>query len=468
MKAMQEFVLSDEKSKIVLGSENLSNAKYDFIEEPDFETESTAWVKEMEIDGKGSFKSTASNLNLIFKNDVRLAGIFKLNEFDGNRYVFANLPWRRTNPPEPMRNVDYSGVRNYIESMYGITGNLKIDDVLALRFEEESFHPIRDYIRQLKWDGTKRVDTLFADYFGAPNNSYTKEASRKMLVGALARAFVPGIKFDLVITFVGPEGTGKSTFIGKLGGKWYSDTFTTVHGKESFEQIQGAWIMEIAELSGLRKAEVEAVKHFLTKQVDSFRPAYARVVESFPRQCIFVGTTNSADFLKSTTGNLRFIPIDVRPEAVTKSVWDDLNDDEVGQIWAEAYTMYKKGETLYMSPEADAIAKREQAGHVEQDERTGLVEKYLDTLLPLDWDDMGPIERSIYFDSSSKPKGEVLRGYVCAAQIWCECFGRDIKDMDRYKTREINEIMKTLRGWEPVNSTKNFGYYGKQKYYKRL
>jgi len=466
-KAMQQFALNDDRTKTVLASENLSQAKYDFAEEQDFETEDVDWMKGLEIDSKGSYKPSAVNLNQIFNNDPRLSGLFKLNEFDGKRYVFANLPWRRTTPPEIMRNVDYSGVRNYIESMYGISGSLKIDDVLALKFEEHSFHPIREYVRGLTWDGIPRLDNLFIDYFGATDSIYTKEAARKMMVGAIARIFVPGVKFDMVITFVGKEGTGKSTFANKIGMQWYSDTFTTVHGKEAFEQIQGAWVMELAELSGLRKAEVESVKHFLTKQVDSFRPAYARVSESFPRQCIFIGTTNSADFLKSTTGNRRFIPIDVNVEAVTKSVWDDLGAHDVGQLWAEAFKLYRKGEKLYMSKEADAMAKEEQASHIEQDERAGIVGDYLKQLLPKDWDKRSPIERTLFL-GSEKDTGERIRDFVCAAEIWCECFEREKKDMDRYRTREINDIMKTMRGWEFVNSTKNFPHYGKQRYYRRV
>lgn len=467
-KAMQEFVMDDDRTKQLMASENLSQAKYDFLEAPDFEKEDTSWMKELDVDSKGTYRSTAVNLNLIFTNDPRLSQHFKLNEFDGKRYVFGNFPWRRVNPPELMRNVDYAGVRNYVESLYGITGTQKIDDVLALRFEEDSYHPIRDYVRAQRWDGIQRIDSLFVDYFGADDNIYTREAARKMLVGAIARIFEPGIKFDLVITFVGPEGTGKSTFSNKLGMQWYSDTFTTVHGKEAFEQIQGAWIMEMAELAGTRKADVEAVKHFLTKQVDTFRPAYARVSETFPRQCIFIGTTNSDDFLKSTTGNRRFIPIDVNRKKVKKSVWDDLDQAEVDQIWAEAYKLYRKGEDLFMSDEAERLAKEQQAKHSEKDDRAGIVENYLETKLPEDWDRRSEGERRMFMDNEFDAKGVKQRKYVCAAEIWCECFGRDKKDMDRYRTREINDILKNMEGWEAVNSTRNFGPYGKQRYYKRI
>lgn len=467
-KAMQEFVLDDKEVKKIIASENLSNAQYEFADEVDVQEEDLDWMKELEIDSKGNYKSTAVNLNLIFSNDPRLAGLFKQNDFDGKRYVFGNLPWRRTNPPEVMKNVDYSGVRNYIESLYGITGNLKIDDCLTLEFDKHSFHPIKEYLLSLEWDGEKRLERLFIDYFGAADNLYSRQAAIKMAVGAVARIFRPGVKFDLVVTLVGVEGTGKSTFANKLGGEWFSDTFITVHGKEAFEQIQGAWIIEMAELAGLRKAEVETVKHFLTKRVDSFRPAYARVSETYPRQCIFIGTTNNKDFLKSNTGNRRFLPIDVRPEATVKSVFDDLDKQEVDQIWAEAYQLYKKGEPLYMDRDAEMMAKEEQVRHSELDERAGIIEEFLNVLLPHDWEERKLAERQMFWEDPLSEEGTVRRDHVCVAEVWCECFNRDKKDMTRYNTREINEMLKVIPGWEQINSTKNFPIYGKQKYYKRM
>lgn len=472
-RAMQEFAMDDPNVKGTIASENLSNAKYEFSEIDDLEDGDqeegfdTEWMKELEMDTKGNYKSTAPNINLILANDPRLRGIFKENGFDGKRYVFGNLPWRKVRPPEIMRNVDYSGVRNYIESIYGIAGNLKIDDSLAIEFEKNTFHPIRDYLSSLEHDGKKRVDTLFIDYFGAVDNDYTRQAARKMMCAAVARVFRPGIKFDLVITLVGDEGTGKSTLADKLGKEWFSDTFTTVQGKEAFEQIQGAWIIEMAELSALRKAEVEAVKHFITKRVDSFRPAYARVSETYHRQCVFIATTNNMDFLKSTTGNRRFIPIDVRPEHRTKSPFD-IDDDTIDQLWAEATALWRSGEKLYMEGLAERIAKREQERHSEVDQRLGLIENFLDTKLPRDWDEKKALERRMFWDDPLSAKGTVTRIYTCAAEIWCECLGRDKKDMDRYRTREINEMLKCLPGWEQVNSTRNFPLYGKQKYYQRI
>ena len=469
-KAMEEFARDDKDVKKIIASEIIAEAKYDFVEASDrderLEDENIDWMQDLEIDARGKYVSSATNLNLIFANDIRLKGLFKHNRFDNKNYVFGNLPWRRVLKPEPVKNVDFSGVRNYIESIYGISGTLKIEDTLNLEFEKNSFHPIIDYLRSLEWDGKERIDTLLIDYFGAEDNIYTREAMRKMLVGAVARIMKPGCKFDLVLTLVGSQGCGKSTFIKKLGKEWFSDTFLTVQGKEALEQIQGAWLIEMAELSGLRKAEVEAVKHFISKQEDIFRPAYGRTPETYPRQCVFFGTTNNPAFLRDPSGNRRFMPIDVVIERATKSVFDDLTESEVDQIWAEAMAMYKKGEPLYLSEEANAMAEHEQHTHSENDERSGIIENYLDRLLPADWDNLDLYERRAFLDDPLSP-GVVRRDQVCVAEIWCECLGKNREDMDRYKTREINDILRSFKNWEQSNSTKNFKLYGKQKYYVR-
>ena len=285
-----------------------------------------------------------------------------------------------------------------------------------------------------------------------------------MLCAAVARVFEPGAKFDLVLVLTGDQGTYKSTFVKKLGKDWFSDTFTTVQGKESFEQIQGAWIIEMAELSGLKKAEIETIEHYVAKREDSFRPAYGRVVETYKRQCVFFGTTNNKDFLRDPTGNRRFMPIDVRPEFITKSVIDDLTDEEVDQIWAEAYQLYLQDEPLYLVGDEDIIAKQEQTRHAEQDERRGLVEEYLNKLFPANWNEMDIYDRRAWLESPIGVKGKVPKDFVCVAEIWCECLGKEKTDMSRYNTRDINEILKSFTDWELVTSTRNFPIYGKQKY----
>ena len=469
-KAMEDFASRDSLTKKRIAEEKFAEAKFEFAEEAAQEIDEevdTSWTTMLDANAKGEYDNSANNLNVIIQHDQFLKDVFKLNTFDNKRYVTRSLPWRKVDTMEPLRDVDYSGVRNYIECVYGIVSSQKVDDALALEFEKKKFHPIVEYLKSLKWDGQQRIDTLLIDYFGADDNPYTRASIRKMLCAAVARVFEPGIKFDTALILVGPQETYKSTFLKKLGKSWFSDTFTTVQGKESFEQLQGAWIIEMAELSGLKKAEVETIKHFITKREDQFRPAYGRTVETYKRQCVFFGTTNKDDFLRDPTGNRRFLPIDVRPEFVNKSVPNDLTEEEIDQIWAEAYLLYKQGEPLYMTGEEDIIAKIEQHKHSEADERKGIIEEYLNRKYPDNWNDMDLYDRRRWLEDPLSQNGTTQKDFVCVAEIWCECLGKDKTDMSRYNTREINEIVRSLPEWEPITSTKNFAIYGKQKYYKR-
>ena len=464
MNAMNHFVRENNRVKKTIAEETINDAKYDFVVEETAEELDLTWAEALVIDNKGGYISSASNLNLIFANDQKIKGLFRQNDFDGKRYLFGTTPWRKITEPEVFKNVDYSGIRNYIETVYGIIGSLKVDDSLALEFEKRSFHPVRDYLTGLIWDGTQRVDTFLIDYFGADNDSYTREAIRKTLVGAVARVIHPGVKFDLVLTLVGYQGTGKSTMVTKLGKGWSSDTFTTVQGKEAFEQLQGAWLIEMAELDGLRKAEVESIKHFISKQEDTFRPAYARTSETYKRQCVFIGTTNNKDFLRDPSGNRRFMPVDIAPAKATKSIFD-IAPEEIDQVWAEAVECYEKGENLFLSINAEELARAEQRKHSETDERKGIINKYLDTLLPSNWETLEIEERRMYLDD---PKNEgAEREHVCVAEVWCECLGKEKEDMDRYKTRDINDILRSLENFEQSRSSKSFKIYGTQRFYSR-
>lgn len=475
--AMEARALEDKKVRRVMAQDKQEEAKSAFLQEDvadvddlpeaveEEHEEDLDWMQEMEMDSKGKFLSSAKNINTILLNDRRLKGMFRHNDFDTKQYIFRSAPWRKITSPEPVRNVDYAGVRNYIETVYGITGTAKIDDALELEFERNHYHPVREYLDSLQWDGAKRIDTLLADYFGCDRNEYTRQAMRKILAGAVARIYRPGVKFDLVLVMVGDQGTGKSTLCKKLGKQWFSDTFLTVQGKEALEQIQGAWLIEIAELSGFRKAEVESVKHFISKQEDVFRPAYARAAETYPRQCVFFGTTNNREFLRDPTGNRRFMPVDIHRENATKDIFTEL-DGEVDQIWAEAVQIWRDGEQLYLTGVAEQMANERQKSHAEVDERYGLIEEFLNMLLPKSWETMDYVGRQMFL--ASKDIGEVQRETVCIAEIWTECLGKPKEDMDRYKTREINDIMRRMEGWRLSNSTKNFKLYGKQKYYYRV
>lgn len=467
--AMVDFASQNGKVRKRLGTERLQEMKSDFADGYQLEEdENLDWLEEMDTDKKGNYRNTIDNILLVLDNDTNLKDKLALNRFENREMLLASPPWRTITPQTKyLTDTDDSSIRHYLEKYYNLTGNTKIWDACKMVIERHAFHPVRDYLKALVWDGESRIDTLLIDYLGAEDTDYTKAVIRKTLVAAVARVFNPGCKFDYVLVLIGKQGIGKSTFIKLLGKQWFSDSFSGVQGKEAFEQLQGVWMLEIAELAGIKKAELESIKHFISKQVDSYRVAYGKRTEVFPRQCIFIGTTNTKDFLSDHTGNRRFWPVDTMLAPVAKNIFEDLHESEVAQIWAEAVKLYKAGEKLYLSKEIEAQAYQKQTEHREVDDRAGIIQKYLDTLLPVDWLDMDIYQRRTFLSGDDlQAPGTEQRKKVCVAEIWCELFGKPQSEMTRYNTRDLHNILKSLPGWEEAKAaTCRFRMYGVQKYY---
>ena len=343
---------------------------------------------------------------------------------------------------------------------------------------ERAFHPIRDYLNGLEpWDGVPRVETLLIDYLGAEDSAYVRAVTRKTLAAAVTRVMRPGCKFDYMLVLSGPQGIGKSTLFERLGGKWFNDSLSMndTKDKTAAEKLQGYWIMEIGELAGIRKAEVEAVKSFLSRQRDIYRPAYGRRTVEHPRQCIVVGSTNAdSGFLRDSTGNRRFWPVILKTGPREKAPWD-LDQETVNQIWAEALEIWKNGEPLYLEGEVAAEAIEQQKAAMEADERLGLIREYLDRLLPENWETRTVAERQAYFqggDFGQEAEGTVRRDRVCVAEIWCECFGRDLAAIKRFDMDEIHGLIRQIDGWGRYTGNERgnlrFGPYGAQRAYTKI
>lgn len=475
--AMEALAMKDKQVRILLGSENLAKARADFesveIEDGELDNddeENEEWLADMEVDRKGNYLSTIENVVLILSNDTKLKGRLALNSFEKREVALKNLPWRKvTHATRHLTDTDDAALRHYLEKTYNIGSVSKIKDALDIVVMRNAFHPVRDYLDGLKWDGIKRAETLLIDYMGVDDNPYTRAITRKTLAAAVTRVYNPGCKFDYVLVLVGKQGQKKSSLFDRLGGPWFSDSFTTIQGREAYEQLQGAWIVEMGELAGLKKAEVETIKQFISKRVDRYRVAYGRRVEDFPRQCIIVATTNIPEFVRDHTGGRRFWPADTYETTPTKDVFKDLTDAEVGQIWAEAVTFYKAGEPLYLSKELEEMAQMVQSDHSEHDSRMGMVQKYLDTLLPENWPLLDIYERRSWLQGDPlQSAGNMQRAQVCVAEIWCELLGGQQREMNTFNTKDLHAIMTQMEGWTLAKSKLNFGAYGKQKAYLRL
>jgi len=467
-KAMADFAVRDERVKAQLAEERRAQAETDFVDEAN-------WQNQLELEKSGKVKDTLDNIVLILQRDDKLQSIAFNCHRDGID-AKDELPWKQVK--DGWNDADNAALKVYLYRSYGIYSPTKTKDAVLAVAASRAYHPVREYLQKLpEWDGTKRVDALLVDYFGAEKNSYTESVIRKTLTAAVARIYHPGTKFDSVLILNGPQGIGKSTFFTKLAGMWFSDSLslTDMRDKSGPEKLQGYWILELGELAGMRKTDVETVKSFISRVDDKYRASYGLNVESHPRQCIIVGSTNAeSGFLRDITGNRRFWPVRISGNG-TKKPWQ-LAKEEVEQIWAETIAIYKNGENLYLEGQDATLAMSEQAGAMESDEREGIVRNYLDTLLPDEWDTMSLYERRSFLNGSEfgapNRVGKNSRQLVCNMEIWCECFGKEASALKRTDSYEISSVMRKIEGWgkytDNTSGLYSFPIYGRQRAMQRI
>ena len=467
---MVAFARDDDATKIEITNTALKEANADFTDLGD-EGDDTAWKSKFRLTERGAFKKVPWNVKLMLTYDPRIRDCVKLDLFSHRAYLQRDLPWRSMKDSQYWTNDDDSCLRNWVSDAYNVEGKGFIDDAMKEYLVRHSYNAVKDYLLGLpKWDGKPRLETLIIDYLGAEDTEFTRTATRKALVAAVARVMEPGCKFDYVLTLVGPQGLGKSFIWKRLAGKWCSDSMSTVTGKEAMEALLGFWIIELAELAALKKTEMEIVKQFISKQDDSFRPAYGHTVEHYDRQCIFVATTNNADFIRDPTGGRRWWPINVGVQPRKLSPFDDLTDDVVEQIWAEAVVYWQLGEDLFLDSRMEAAARELQETHTEESPWAGAIREYAEKLLPENWDNIGLAERRDYAQGKHNfdiGEGTVKRDRICAAEVWCELLGGDLKNMNRGQANEINNVLRKMPGWEEQKSIR-FKHYGVLKGFKRL
>ncbi len=404
----------------------------------------------------------------LMSNDENLSGVC-FNELEQKIEIVGHqLPWHTSDTAGGFwRDADDAHLQLYAETAYGPLFQSTLSTALTIMADNRSYHPVRRYIDSLpEWDHHPRAESIFIDYLGAEDSLYVREATRKTLCAAVLRAFQPGIKFDTMPVLNGPQGIGKGTLLAKLGGKWFSDSFSLADTKDktAAENIQGFWLVEMSELDGgMKRAEVETIKAFVSRQVDNYRAAYGKRTERHPRQCVFIGTANAeSGYLKDVTGNRRFWPIVVTGES-QKKPWD-LTQAEVDQIWAEVRVMIDTGETLLLSKEAAQAAECAQTGALETDEREGLISDYLNKRLPIGWDKLTSIERQEWLNSPNS-QGSEVRKSVCSLEIWCECFGNAASTLKKSDSIAITSVLLKL-GWRKGDRS-YIPLYGRQRLFVR-
>ena len=464
-RAMCDFAMQQDEVKIVAANERLSEAEKDFAESVDDE-----WKKRLQRNKNGVLENNLHNIRLIMENDPYMKNIV-FNQLADGMEIRGAVPWKH--PARFWRDADDAQLICYIDASYGSFSQRNYDIAVTKAADDRSYHPIKEYFDGLPvWDEMPRVDTVLIDYLGAQDNAYVRAVTRKALCAAYMRIYHPGIKFDYITVLNGNQGIGKSTLIAKLGMEWFADSLTLsdMNDKTAAEKLQGYWIHEIGEMAGMRKAELEKVKAFVSRQDDKYRASFGRRVTPHPRQCIFFGTTNSENgYLRDITGNRRFWNVKVTGDGRMKP-WD-LGQETVDQIWAEVIVLSNAGEELFLDHTLEDYARKEQSEAMEQDDREGLVARYLDMLLPETWDTMDVHQRRDYVqdpDGLLNAKGTMHRETVSNIEIWCECFGKakeDIKPADNYA---ISAIMARLPDWSRPETRRRIPIYGLQRLYKKM
>ena len=394
---------------------------------------------------------TIHNAEEAIMYDRELFGRIRFNEIAYAPYVYGNLPWRQYKGWREWTNTDDSNLRSYVEKNYGIKSSDKIMDALANVCSKYTVNPIKAMLETChdNWDGNKHVENLLPNMLGAEKSEYTTAVMRLIMMGAVARVYHPGCKFDYMMVLVSDQGIGKSTFLRLLciNDAWFNDNFSTLDGDKAVEKLRGMWIVELAELQATKRTkDVETIKAFITSRVDTYRVPYGRRTEQRPRMCILCGTSNPTDFLTDRTGNRRFLPITC---GVDQAKFDMFADEaatkmEFAQAWGEIMDEYlrKGGKVSLVLPkrlQREAINMQER--YMEEDPRIGLIQEWLDT-------------------------SEHSR--VCVAMIWKEALGNDYGEPKRVDVREIHDIMRnSVADWEPVGK-RRCGEYGVQRCYERV
>ncbi len=464
---MCELAVADTYVAALLNQERYEKATQEFTPQ---QTDDLNWISLLAVSSAtGTPAKTTDNVLLILENDPLLRGKLAFDEFANRGLALGALPWDKRPDRRQWTDVDDAGLRHYTEKTYGITGKERIYDASTLAAHKHTINDVKDYLTSLEWDGAKRLETLFVDYLGARDTIYARAVARKSLVAAVARVMTPGCKYDYTPILAGPQGIGKSTLLRLLGLRWYSDSLTVFEGKEAAEMIQGVWINELGELSGLSRSETNAVKQFLSRTEDIYREPYGRRTGVYPRRCVFFGTTNDSEFLRDRTGNRRFWPVDVGLQPTIKSVFKQL-EDEVPQIWAEAFCYWQLGEPLYLTGEAEQISIVEQEAHRESNAKEGVIQAFVERPLPANWQERSLVERRMYWSGEfGKTETEtIMRDKICAAEIWCECFNNELRFIRRADVVEINGILDSLKYWIKDKNGRQFGKpYGLQRGYSR-
>ena len=396
---------------------------------------------------KGGVRNSIKNCLTVFQHDPLLSGAIAYNLLTDRTDIVKPIGYERS-PSSSMTDTDMKYIRLYLEENYDLTSEKKIMDAADLAAHQNSYHPVRDYLSSLTWDGTERIRYCLHHFLGAEADEYTFQALRLFLLGAIHRAFRPGCKFEVMLCLVGGQGAGKSTFFRLLAGKdeWFSDDLRKLDDENVYRKLQGHWIIEMSEMIATASAKsIEEIKSFLSRQKEVYKIPYETHPADRLRQCVFGGTSNAMDFLPlDRSGNRRFLPVQVCPEQAEVHILEDeaASRTYLQQGWAEAMTIYRAGGwKLTFSPEMVRYLKEHQKDFMPEDTKAGMIQAFLDS----------------YTGNT-----------VCSKQLYKEALNHAFDEPKQWEIREINEIMnQCVTGWPYFSNPRSFAGYGRQKGWER-
>ena len=395
---------------------------------------------------KGGVKNSIKNCLTVFQRDPLLRGAVSYNILSERVDIVKPLGWERTSAT--LTDMDMKYLLLYLEEHYGLTSEKKVENAIQIVANENRYHPVRDYLNSLQWDGTERIRYALHHFLGADTDEYTFEALKLFMMGAIRRVFQPGSKFEVMLCLVGGQGAGKSTFFRLLAVKdeWFSDDLRKLDDDNVYRKLQGHWIIEMSEMIATANAKsIEEIKSFLSRQKEVYKIPYETHPEDRLRQCVFGGTSNALDFLPlDRSGNRRFLPVMVYPEQAEVHILEDeaASRAYLAQVWAEAMTVYRSGDfKLSFSPEMVRYLKEHQRDFMPEDTKAGMIQAYLD---------------------------RYTGGMVCSKQLFKEALNHPFDEPKQWEIREVNDIMNhCVTGWNYFSNPRVFPEYGRQKGWER-
>ena len=400
----------------------------------------------LDLTDNGAIRNSIRNCLTVFQNDPYLQGAVRYNILTERIDIVKPLWWSK--PTATLNETDLNYLMLYLEDKYALTSEKKIQKAISIVADCNRYHPIRDYLNSLEWDGTERIRYALPRFLGAEESEYTYEALKLFMLGAISRVFKPGCKFEVMLCLVGGQGAGKSTFFRLLAvrDEWFSDDLKKLDDDNVYRKIQGHWIIEMSEMIATANAKsIEEIKSFLSRAKETYKVPYETHPADRLRQCVFGGTSNTMDFLPlDRSGNRRFLPVMVNPERAEVHILEDeaASRAYIDLMWAEAMFIYRNGPVrLTLSKDMDRELRELQKQFMPEDTKAGLIQAFLDN-----------------FDGTQ----------VCSKLIYAEALNHPFDEPKQWEIREINEIMNnSIEGWTPFSNPRIFARYGRQRGWER-